>query len=192
MIRRGRNEFLDGGEFATIPLAGLADALRIGDGETIEDVRRRLDPERITHVLGVTEDGRIDGAIVPTYGEKLLTNGQLGVDLLVVPPGAGFPVHVHQGHHLLLVIAGRGTFSLDHEIHEVAPGDLSMIEGMVPHAVGNPFDQPHCLLAIGAGGQNDLKVGHTRSPMFTKYGSFSPNGENFRLSMRQKRRSLRR
>ena len=66
MIRRGRNEFLDGGEFATIPLAGLADALRIGDGETIEDVRRRLDPERITHVLGVTEDGRIDGAIVPT------------------------------------------------------------------------------------------------------------------------------
>ena len=69
--------------------------------------------------------------------------------MLVVPPGAGFPVHVHAGHHLLMCISGRGTFSLAGTTHEVDVGDLSMIEGAVPHAVGNPYDQPHVLIAIG-------------------------------------------
>jgi hypothetical protein len=35
-----------------------------------------------------------------------------------------------------------------------------------------PMGDAFGLLAIGAGGENDLKIGHTRSPVFTKYGSF--------------------
>jgi hypothetical protein len=39
------------------------------------------------------------------------------------------------------------------------------------HAMGDAF----CLFAIGAGGKNNLKIGH----MFTNYGSFVCNRENF-------------
>jgi quercetin dioxygenase-like cupin family protein len=116
----------------------------------LEDLRLRLDPDRLAEVLGVTAGGRVDGERVEAFGEKLFTNGTLGVDLLVVPPESGFPVHVHHGHHLLLCLAGPGTFSLAGVEYPVSPGELSMIEGNVPHAVGNPYAQPHVLLAIGA------------------------------------------
>ena len=149
MIRQGRERYLPPEQFASIRLGPLVPELTLHDGETMDDIKRRLDPERISAVLGVTRGGEYGRASVDAYGEKLLTNGLIGVDMLVVPPGTGFPVHVHHGHHLLLVLAGRGTFSLNEETYEVEPGDLSMIEGSVPHAVGNPFEQPHVLLAVG-------------------------------------------
>lgn len=149
MIRRGRTEHLTAEEFATVSLTDVLELLSAADAFSIEDVRRRLDPERIARVLGVTQDGELHRPAVETLGEKLLSNGALGADLLVVPPGAGFPVHVHSGHHLLLCLSGPGTFSLAGELHEVRPGDLSMIEGSVPHAVGNPYEAPHILLAVG-------------------------------------------
>lgn len=149
MIRRGRAEQLPDDTLASIAIGDLVGGLAMREGETMDDVRRRLDPERISDVLGVTRGGEHGAQTVPTYGEKLLSNGTIGVDMLVVPPGAGFPVHVHAGHHLLLCISGPGTFSLAGTVHEIGVGDLSMIEGNVPHAVGNPYDQPHVLLAIG-------------------------------------------
>lgn len=150
MIRRGREQIVPDSSYAPINVFAMLDALRMLPGETIADVQARLDPERVAEVLGVTVRGEVGGALAYTQGEKLFTNGTLGVDLLVVPPGAGFPPHVHHGHHLLICLVGRGTFTLNREIHEVEPGSIAMIEGSVPHAVGNPFDQPHVLLAIGA------------------------------------------
>lgn len=149
MIRVGRDTHIGPEVHQAINIAGLAAAAYEGD---IATVASRLDPDRIANVLGVTAGGRYDGATVETFGEKLFRSGDgnLAVDMLVVPPGAGFPVHVHAGHHLLLCIAGPGTFSLAGEIYDVNPGDLSMIEGHVPHAVGNPYEQAHVLLAFGA------------------------------------------
>lgn len=149
MIRRGRDRYLQDQQLATVKLGQLIPRLTLEPGETMSDLKRRLDPERIANVLGITADGQYDSDTVPAYGEKLLSNGTIGVDMLVVPPGAGFPVHVHAGHHLLLCISGPGTFSLAGQVHTVDVGDLSMIEGNVPHAVGNPNAQPHVLLAIG-------------------------------------------
>ena len=89
------------------------------------------------------------GELVEAHGIPLLTNGGLGVDLLHVPAHSRFPLHHHPGHHLLYVLKGQGTFTLDGTVYATAPGDLMMIEGSVPHAVGASFED-HVLLAFGS------------------------------------------
>lgn len=82
-------------------------------------------------------------------GLPLHSNGHLGADLLQVPPNASFPIHVHPGDHLLLCLDGEGTISVDERTHYVRPGDIYMVPGNVPHAVG-AGEAGHTLLAIGA------------------------------------------
>jgi len=89
----------------------------------------------------------------PMYGTKatgdpLVTNGQLGVDLIRVPAGDGFAPHTHPGDHLLIVIAGKGTITYEGRIYPTGPGQVYMIEGAVPHAVGAIED--HLILAVGS------------------------------------------
>lgn len=84
-------------------------------------------------------------------GIPVFTNGTLGVDMLYVPPGKAFPYHVHPGHHLLYCVAGKGTITYQHKVHQVVPGDLYMIEASVPHGVGADPDGPgHWLMSFGA------------------------------------------
>jgi len=96
----------------------------------------------------------IDGGGVPVVGAPatgwpLHSNGHLGADMLNVPPDGQFPVHTHPGDHLLLCVAGTGTISIDEQTFKVRPGDLYMVPGLVPHAVGaGPLG--HVLVAIGA------------------------------------------
>jgi quercetin dioxygenase-like cupin family protein len=149
-IRRGRQQYQPTHQYRPIDVSSLLEDLVIRPGETMRDVQERLDPERAAAILGVTENGEFDTDLVHTVGEKLFTNGVLGVDLVPVPPGSGFPPHVHPGNHLLFCLQGRGTFTLDQTVYEVEPGFLWMVEGGVPHAVGNPFDQPHIVLAFGS------------------------------------------
>lgn len=150
MIRHGRDRELGPTEYQAIDVFAMIDDLRLKPGETLDDVRARMNVDRIASIIGVRPNGDLNQPSVDAFGEKLFTNGSLGIDLIVVPPGAGFPPHIHPGDHLLLCIAGRGTFTLAGVVHEVEPGYLAMIEGSVPHAVGNPYDQPHVLLAIGS------------------------------------------
>lgn len=82
-------------------------------------------------------------------GKPMLTNGHLGVDMLYLPPRYSFPLHTHPGDHLLLTVRGSGTATFGGVVYEVSPGDLYMIEGGVPHAVGSGAEG-HWLLAIGA------------------------------------------
>lgn len=90
---------------------------------------------------------------VPMYGtkasgERLVSNGQLGLDLIQVPAGEGFSPHTHPGDHLLIAVAGHGTVTVDGVIYPTRAGQVYMVEGAVPHAVGAITD--HCLLAVGA------------------------------------------
>lgn len=63
--------------------------------------------------------------------------GHLGVDLLWMPPGSSFPYHTHPAHHVLYVVAGLGTLEDEHHvIRETQPGDVLMVPGYLPHAVG--------------------------------------------------------
>ncbi|MEU4772785.1 phosphopantetheine-binding protein [Micromonospora sp. NPDC023644] len=81
-------------------------------------------------------------------GRSLVTNGKLGADLIHVPAGNGFAPHTHPGDHLLFVVGGRGTITVGGVITETRAGQVYMIDGAVPHAVGAITD--HVILAIGS------------------------------------------
>jgi quercetin dioxygenase-like cupin family protein len=90
---------------------------------------------------------------VPMYGtkasgERMVSNGHLGVDLIQVPAGEGFSPHTHPGDHLLIAVAGEGTVTVDGTIYPTRAGEVYMVEGAVPHAVGAITD--HALLAVGS------------------------------------------
>lgn len=121
--------------------------------EIADEVFARLNPgvllasgDTPTRVLGVVDEY---GKPVDCYGTSLHTNGGFGVDLLDIPANARFPLHTHPGHHLLYCLRGVGTFTLAGTVYEVRPGDLMMVEGEVPHAVGSGPDG-HVILAFGA------------------------------------------
>lgn len=89
----------------------------------------------------------------PMYGTKatgtgLVSNGYLGVDEIHVPAGQGFAPHTHPGDHLLIVVAGEGTVTFDGRIYPTRAGQVYMVEGDAPHAVGAITD--HVILAVGA------------------------------------------
>ncbi|WP_149264274.1 cupin domain-containing protein [Actinomadura sp. K4S16] len=91
----------------------------------------------------------VHGAPAKGLGLHLSGDGHLGADIIHVPAGGQFPVHTHPGHHLLLCLEGLGTITVDEVVHQVRPGDLYMVDGQVPHAVG-AGDRDHVLVAIGA------------------------------------------
>jgi quercetin dioxygenase-like cupin family protein len=81
-------------------------------------------------------------------GKALVTNGSVGADLIRLPAGAGFVPHTHPGHHILIVVGGRGTITYNGQIHPTEAGQVYLIEGEIPHAVGAITD--HVILAVGA------------------------------------------
>jgi mannose-6-phosphate isomerase-like protein (cupin superfamily) len=97
----------------------------------------------------VTHDPR-PVAIYGTHatGVELVTVGTIGADILRLPAGAGFPPHTHVGHHVLIVLAGEGTITYEGEIHPTRAGQIYIVEGNLPHAVGAITD--HVILAVGS------------------------------------------
>jgi perosamine synthetase len=81
-------------------------------------------------------------------GEALVSNGRLGADVIRLSAGERFQPHTHPGDHLLVVLAGHGTVTYGGQVHGTTPGDIYLIEGGVPHAVGAVTD--HVILAVGA------------------------------------------
>ena len=81
-------------------------------------------------------------------GRSLSTNGHLGADMIRLAAGDGFQPHTHPGDHLLIVVAGRGTITYQGQVHPTRAGQIYMIEGSQPHAVGAITD--HVILAVGS------------------------------------------
>jgi quercetin dioxygenase-like cupin family protein len=90
---------------------------------------------------------RLHGAVGAT-GAALLSNGELGIDLLRVAAGTGFAPHTHPGHHILVVVAGEGTITYGGRVFPTSAGQVYLVEGNVPHGVGAVTD--HVILAIGS------------------------------------------
>lgn len=115
---------------------------------------------RWAHDLGQREDG--DGQLlgvalgprpVPmadsrATGKGMATNGQLGGDVIRLAAGDAFSAHTHPGDHLLIVLAGAGTIVLGDTVYPTHAGELYVVDGGVPHAVGAITD--HVILAVGA------------------------------------------
>ena len=81
-------------------------------------------------------------------GEDLVSNGLLGADIIRLGASEGFVPHTHAGDHLLIVLGGQGTIVYDGRIYPTSAGEIYMVEGGVPHAVGAVTD--HVILAIGS------------------------------------------
>lgn len=81
-------------------------------------------------------------------GEPLVSNGALGADVIRLAAGTGFTPHTHEGDHLLIVIGGLGTLAYRGCIHPTRAGDIYLVEGRAPHAVGAITD--HVIIAVGA------------------------------------------
>jgi len=81
-------------------------------------------------------------------GVGLISNGMLGVDLIRIEAGDGFLPHTHPGDHLLIVVGGVGTITYSGYIWETRAGQVYMIDGKVPHAVGAITN--HVILAVGS------------------------------------------
>lgn len=84
----------------------------------------------------------------PATGQGLVTNGLLGGDVIRLAAGEAFEPHTHPGDHLLIVIGGEGTITFDGVIYPTRAGQIYMVEGSVPHAVGAITD--HVILAVGS------------------------------------------
>lgn len=81
-------------------------------------------------------------------GQSLVTNGFLGADIIHLKAGEAFAPHTHPGDHLLIVIGGEGTVTFGDKVYPTRAGQIYMIEGEVPHAVGAVTD--HVILAVGS------------------------------------------
>ncbi len=94
------------------------------------------------------EEGEFEMAHSSATGDALVSNGYLGVDLIRVEEGSGFVPHTHPGDHILAPVQGRGTITYNGKVYSSDAGDIYIIEGEVPHAVGAITD--HAIVAIGA------------------------------------------
>jgi quercetin dioxygenase-like cupin family protein len=90
----------------------------------------------------------VEMAHSPATGMPLVSNGQLGVDVIRLRAGDGFQPHTHPGDHLLMVIGGVGTITYDGFIYRTQAGQVYLIDGEAPHAVGAITD--HVILAVGS------------------------------------------
>lgn len=81
-------------------------------------------------------------------GEGMVSNGHLGIDVIRLAAGTGFVPHTHPGDHLLIVIGGEGTVTYGGHIYGTKAGQVYLVPGAVPHAVGAITD--HVILAVGA------------------------------------------
>jgi quercetin dioxygenase-like cupin family protein len=74
----------------------------------------------------------------------------LGVDRIVMQPGSGFPLHTHEGDHLLVILAGAGSIHIDGVDYPLVEGDSIYVPAEYPHGVGGPTNgRPFELLAFG-------------------------------------------
>jgi quercetin dioxygenase-like cupin family protein len=84
----------------------------------------------------------------PATGSAVESNGALGADVIRLAAHDCFVPHTHPGHHILVVIGGRGTITCRGRVYPTSAGQVYFVEGQVAHAVGAITD--HVLLAIGA------------------------------------------
>ena len=93
---------------------------------------------------------RLEG-IRGRVGARGLTaeGAEIGVDMIEMDPGSGFPLHVHPGDHVLYGVEGRGGVIVNDEFHPIEPGTTVFIAADQPHAVRGPDRDRFRFLAFG-------------------------------------------
>ena len=75
----------------------------------------------------------------------------IGLDLMEIMPGSGFPRHFHMGDHILLVLSGEGVAQVDGKDYRLRPGDSIFVAAEQPHAFLCPagLADPWQIIGIG-------------------------------------------
>jgi len=90
--------------------------------------------------------GRI-GAVGPS-----MDGLEVGVDLIEMQPGTAFPLHVHEGDHVLYIESGAGAVHIDGKDRPVKKGDTIFIAAEYSHGVQGPkknAKEPLVIVAFG-------------------------------------------
>ena len=94
----------------------------------------------IVEVGGGLRSYSVDGEeIVDGYGEDEMA------------PGAAFPLHVHEGDHILYILEGRGSVHVGGIDHPAEPGDTLFIPAALPHGVKADPACPHPFVFLAVG-----------------------------------------
>jgi quercetin dioxygenase-like cupin family protein len=68
-------------------------------------------------------------------GLPLLKLDAFGADIIYFEANKGVGTHVHDGDHILIVIAGVGIVEYNGIEHDLKPGVCYLVPGSVPHAI---------------------------------------------------------
>lgn len=98
-----------------------------------------------------------DGQLLPGIRGRMgacatkVDGTEIGVDLIEMQPGSAFPLHQHDGDHILYFQSGVGIVHIDGEDHTVRQGDTIFISAEHPHGVRveTTATEPLVLLAFG-------------------------------------------
>ncbi len=75
----------------------------------------------------------------------------IGIDLMKMSPGSAFPIHEHDGDHILYVMSGEGIIFINGQDHEVKQGDTIFIPAEYPHGVRTEISAPEPLVLLAFG-----------------------------------------
>ncbi|MFF4804450.1 cupin domain-containing protein [Streptomyces sp. NPDC001351] len=81
-------------------------------------------------VRGIT--GASGAAAVSAFGPTM------GLDLLELDSSSSFPLHVHEGDHLLYVLEGTGAIHIDGVDHWLRRGQSIFVPAVYPHGLRGP------------------------------------------------------
>ena len=80
-------------------------------------------------------------------GEGLLSSNGFGADIIHFGAGRGVGSHIHEGDHILFVLAGEGYVTYCKERYELKPGVAYFVPGEIAHAIDATTDL--VLIAVG-------------------------------------------
>ncbi|WP_067463694.1 condensation domain-containing protein [Actinomadura macra] len=123
--------------------------IRVSELSAREDEVKRIYRERHFRAMYLQfRPQQIGAGMENTVDGVRLSFPSVGADVIRLPGRAGFAPHTHPGHHVLAVLAGIGTITYGGQVHRTEAGQIYLVEGEVPHAVGAISD--HLILAVGA------------------------------------------
>jgi len=91
---------------------------------------------------------------------------RIGCDLIRMQPGSAFPMHTHEGDHIIYVVSGWGFVHIDGRDIEIAEGDVVHIPAEHPHGVWAAGNE----LLFAAIGHPHHKVHSTKRMTIVKPG----------------------
>ena len=81
----------------------------------------------------------------------LADGADMGLDVIEMEPTSEFPLHTHEGSHILYILEGEGRVHIEGVDYAVDVGDSVFIPAEFPHGVKTSprYTQPFKFLAIG-------------------------------------------